>query len=236
MKTGEILSNSLLYPLHNIRSLVLFMLLGIIGGLAGGTTIVGIIVGSMDQNTFEITVSAVLGLIVLAIICLVILGYTLDIIKYGVDKREDGPNINIKRQIPNAIKLLIVDIVYYIIPVIITFILGFIFKNWIANCIGFVLMALFALANFMAKCRLSKSSSLGQALAVGQAIGDISRIGISKVVTAVILIFVVMIVIGIIILLLLSFNSIIGSVAFGILGVYAIFVYNRAIGLLYSNI
>ena len=50
---------------------------------------------------------------------LLISGYGLDIVKYGIERREDGPGIDIVRQILNAIKLIIVSFVYYIIPAVI---------------------------------------------------------------------------------------------------------------------
>ena len=101
----------------------------------------------------------------------------MDIVKFGIERRADGPGIDFGRQVSNAIKLLIVSIVYYVVPAVIIFILGLFLRDWIMTIISLILVILFALANFMAKCRLAKSDSLGEALAIGEAIGDISRVG-----------------------------------------------------------
>ena len=87
----------------------------------------------------------------------------------------------------------------------------------------------------MAKCRLAKSDNLGEALAIGEAIGDISRVGIGKLIATVVVIFVIIIIIAFIIGLISSANNTIGSILLGIFSVYFVFFYNRAIGLLYSE-
>ena len=87
----------------------------------------------------------------------------------------------------------------------------------------------------MAVCRLAKYDSLGEALAIGEAIGDISKVGMLKVIATV----VVLIIIGLVILFIFGFignyNATIGGILLGIFGVYYTFFYNRAIGLLYSD-
>ena len=87
----------------------------------------------------------------------------------------------------------------------------------------------------MAKCRLAKSDNLGEALAVGEAIGDISRVGLGKIIATVILVVVILIIAAIVLVYLYKLNSTIGAVLIGIFSVYFVFFYNRAIGLLYSG-
>ena len=166
---------------------------------------------------------------------LLIDGYGLDIVKYGIERRADGPGIDIGRQISNAVKLIVVNIVYYIIPAIIILVLGLFLRDWILTIISIILVIVFALANFMAKCRLAKSDSLGDALAIGEAMGDISRVGIGKIIGTVIVIVLILVIVSIIIAYLYKLNNTIGSILLGIFSVYFIFFYNRAIGLLYSD-
>ena len=78
--------------------------------------------------------------------------------------------------------------------------------------------------------------SLAEALAIGDAINDVSRIGMIKVLLTIIAVFVVGLIIALIFGLVYKINSTLGGILLGIFGVYAIFFYNRAVGLLYSEI
>ena len=237
MGISEILGDALAYPFHNIKALVLYIVLGIIAALLGGTTIVDFAVAFSTKGVGGAALAGlgIVGVIVFVLVLFLIEGYALDIIKYGIERRDDGPGIDIIRQIANAIKLVIVDVVYYIVPVIITAILALFLRDWLITIIGIILFIVFALANFMAKCRLAKTDSLGDALAIGEAIGDISKVGIGKLLAVVILVAIILIIIAFIIALLASLNATLGSIILGIAAVYFVFFYNRAIGLLYSD-
>ena len=78
----------------------------------------------------KIVKTSIIGIIVFILVLFLIEGYALDIVKYGIERRADAPGIDIGRQISNAIKLVIVDIVYYIVPAIIIFVLGLKYKYW----------------------------------------------------------------------------------------------------------
>ncbi len=238
MNIIEIISDALEYPLHNIPSLILFLILGIVAAIIGGSTAVSIIVGlkSTGLASGAFTGMGVIGLIVFIIILFLVEGYALDIIKYGIERRTDSPGIEFERQISNAFKLIVVDIVYYLVPVIIVFVLGFFLKNWLISIISIILFIIFALANFMAKCRLAKTDDLGAALVIGEAIGDISRVGIVKLIAVAALVFVIAFIIVLIVAAIASLNDLIGDMLFGIALVYIIFFYHRAIGLLYSEV
>lgn len=237
MEIGEIISDALVYPLNNIKALVIYVILGIIGAIVGGASIISIAsaFSSTGLGGAAFTGLGIIGVIVFILILFLISGYTLDVIKYGIERRDDGPVIDIARQISNAIKLIVVDIVYYIIPVIIIFVLGLFLRNWLITIISIILFIVFALANFMAKCRLAKSDSLGEALAIGEAIGDISRVGFGKIIATVLVLFIILIVVSVIIAWISGLNNTIGNILLGIFSVYFLFFYNRAIGLLYSN-
>jgi len=237
MNIGEIISDALVYPFNNIKALVLYVVLGIIGAIIGGAAVFGI-AGAFSTTglaSVGFDIMGIVGIIVFILILFLISGYTLDIIKYGIERRADGPGIDIARQISNAFKLIIVDIVYFIVPIIIAFVLGLFLRDWLLIIISIILFIVFALANFMAKCRLAKSDSLGEALAIGEAIGDISRVGIGKIIGTVIVIAIILIIVSFIIGLITNANNTIGSILLGIFSVYFLFFYNRAIGLLYSN-
>ena len=236
MEIGEIISDALVYPFHNIKALLIYVILAVIAGIVAGGTIIGIVMSANAKNILALGGSAIIGAIVFLIVSLLISGYTLDIVKFGIERRADGPGIDIVRQILNAIKLLIVGIVYYIIPVIIAWLLGWTLGNgWLVVLVTIIIYIVFALAEFMAKCRLAKTDNLGEALAIGEAIGDIAKVGIIKLLATVIITVIIISLIILIIGVISKLNAIAGGILLGIFGVYAAFFYNRAIGLLYSD-
>lgn len=238
MNLGDIISEALIYPLHNIKALVLYIVLGIIAAIVGGTSIIAFLTaaGTTGASSFALDGVAILGIIVFIILLFLIEGYGLDIVKYGIERRSGTPNIDFARQVSNAIKLLAVDIAYYLIPAVIIFVLGFIFRDWILTIISIILVIVFALANFMARCRLAKTDSLGEALAVGEAIGDISRVGIGKLITTILIIIIIAVAILFVTGLVSRINTILGNVLLGIAMVYLVLFYHRVIGLLYSEV
>ena len=238
MDIGDIFGDALVYPFNNIKALVLYAVLGIIAGIVGGTAVASL-VGALSTKglaSFAFDALSIVGIIVFVLLLFLIAGYALDIIKYGIERRPDGPGIDFGRQVSNAIKLFVVDIVYYLVPLIIMLVLSLFLRNWLLSIIAIILFIVFALANFMAKCRLAKTDDLGYALAIGEAIGDISRVGIGKILATVIIVFVIVFIVVIILGLIAGINKTVASILLGIFSVYVIFFYNRAIGLLYSDV
>ena len=231
MSVGDIISDALGYPFRNVKALVIYMILGIIAAIIGGTTVLTFATSMATKgfSSFALGGVGVVGIIVFILLLFLIEGYGLDIVKFGIERRADGPGIDFGRQVSNAIKLLIVSIVYYVVPAVIIFILGLFLRDWIMTIISLILVILFALANFMAKCRLAKSDSLGEA------IGDISRVGLGKLLATVILVVIIAVIIVVLIGIIGSISDIVGDILFGIFLVYLVFFYNRAIGLLYSD-
>ena len=237
MDVSEIISDALVYPLQNIKALLIYIVLGIIAGIAGIATIVGILTGAAIENAFFTGATGIIGLLIFIVLLLLIDGYGLDIVKYGINRRADGPGIDFARQVSNAIKLIIIGVVYYIVPAIIAWLLTTLLGNGILTLlVVFILYVVFALAEFMAKCRLAKTDDLSSGLAIGEAIGDISRVGIVRLLATIIIIFVILLIVFTIAMFILYYSEIVGGIILGILSVYAIFFANRAIGLLYSDV
>ena len=237
MGIGDIIGDAIAYPFSNIKALVLYAILGIIAALIGGAALlsIGASFSSKGLAGFAFSGLSIVGIIVFILVLFLIEGYGLDIIKYGIERRTDSPGIDFGRQVANAFKLIVVSIVYYIVPAIIIFILGLFLRDWILTIISIILVIIFALANFMAKCRLAKTDNLGDALAIGEAIGDISRVGFGKIIATVLVIVIILVVVAIIIGFISNVNATIGNILLGIFSVYFVFFYNRAIGLLYSD-
>ena len=237
MSISEMFSDALAYPFNNIKALLLYVVLGIIVALLGGATIVDFAVAFTTKGVGGAALAGlgIVGVILFVLVVFLVEGYALDIIKYGIERRSDGPAIDIGRQVSNAIKLVVVSIVYYVVPAIITLILSLFLRDWLIAVIGVILFIVFALANFMAKCRLAKTDNLGDALAIGEAIGDISRVGIGNLLITVIVVFVILMIISFIVAIFMGLNQYLGGIILGFAGVYFVFFYNRVIGLLYST-
>ena len=237
MGIGDIIGDAIAYPFSNIKALVLYAILGIIAGLIGGASLLSIAASFSSKGLagFAFSGLSIVGIIILILVIFLIEGYALDIVKFGIERRSDSPGIDFGRQVSNAIKLIIVSVVYYVVPAIIIFILGLFLRDWILTIISLILLIVFTLANFMAKCRLAKTNNLGDALAIGEAIGDISKVGLGKIIGTVLVIVIILLIVAFIIGLISNANATIGNILLGIFSVYFVFFYNRAIGLLYSD-
>ena len=236
MDFGEIFGDALKYPFNNIKALLIYIVLGIILGIAVSGTAMGVAAGAAAQNAFAVIASGIVGIVVALFLGFLIAGFQLDIIKYGINRDAGSPGIDPVRQFFNGVKLLIVNIIYYIIPIVISFILGLIFQHWLSTLINIILFVIFTLAAFMGECRLAKTESLGNALAIGEAIGDISKIGILKLIAFIICTFIIAFILYFIVGMVMQANATIGGILLGILGVYISFFIARATGLLYSDV
>lgn len=236
MEIGEIFSDALVYPFQNLKAFVIYLILGIILGIAIAGTIAGISAGASAENVIAIIGSGIIGIIVALLIGFLIYGYELDIVRYGIERINDAPDIDFVRQFINGVKVFVVTIVYFIVPIIIAAILAVIFQHWLSAILTFILFIVFALAAFMGNCRLAKTQDLGYALSIGEAIGDISRVGIGKLIVVIILIFLVYFIIQLIGGGISQLNQIVGGIFSGVFGVYLTFFSARAMGLLYSDV
>ena len=235
MDLGEIIGDAIAYPIHNVKSLIIYMIIGIIGGILGGASLIGVI-GTASNNALAAGGFGIIGVVILAITGLLITGYGLDIVKFGIERRNDAPGIDFVRQVLNAIKLFIVTFVYYIIPAIISWLFYTLLGHGILTTIIVILISIvFTFAEFMGVCRLAKYDSLIAALAVGEAIGDITKVGMLKVLITIILVMLIAFILMAIIATISGYNGTIGGILFGIIGVYLVFFSNRAVGLLYSD-
>ena len=236
MEIGEIFSDALSYPLGNIKALVVYAILGIILGIAIAGTVAGIAASVAIDNVLAAVGSGIIGIIVAVLLGFMICGYELDIIKYGINREDRAPEIDFVRQFVNGVKLIVVNIVYFIIPIIISAILAIIFQHWLSGILSAIFFIVFALAAFMGQCRLAKTEDLGYALSIGEAIGDITKVGLLKLLIFIIIVFIIAFILALIGVLISQWNATIGGIILGILGVYITFFSARATGLLYSGV
>lgn len=275
MEITEIIKESFIFPANNLKALAIYIAI---------TFVMGILVAGGIFSALGIQNSALYGIlsfilfIIAVLVGFILSGYEIDIIKTGIDLEDLAPDFDWKADLIRGIKAIIVAIVYFIIPAIITLIVAFItnvpgnFLNVaqyvnqtavnangtvVANSVlemvpdsvmsglvgsisitllvAAVLFIIFSFIQVMANSRLANTDSLGEALNIPEAVKDISRIGVGKVLATLILVFIVSLVIGAILSAVyqqvpqLSILNIIVTP-------YLMFFTNRATGLLYSDI
>ena len=236
MNISDIMSDALVYPFHNIKALVIYIILGIIAGIAVGGTIGAVLTGVAAKNFIATIGSGIIGIIITLILGFLIAGFELDIVKYGINRDAGAPQIDFVRQFVNGVKLFVVSIVYFIVPIIIAAILAVIFQHWLSVLLTAIITIIFAFAAFMGQCRLAKTEDFGYALSIGEAIGDISKVGLMKLIAFVVVVFVIAFILAFIVSAISNLNNTIGGILMGILGVYLTFFSARASGLLYSEV
>lgn len=126
MEILEILKNSIKYPFSDIQT---FLIIGVI--------FLAIALFNSLGTFFESDTLGIVGSIVGLILTVFIAGYQLDVLKFGMDLKDELPSVDIEKNLKNGVKLIVVNIVYYIIPIIVavllTFILGTVVYSNIHN-------------------------------------------------------------------------------------------------------
>ena len=235
MEIMEIIQDAAMYPINNVKALVIYVALMIVAVLALVFTGVGFFGASEATGIAAdgLGILGIIGIIIALAIFILIAGYMLDVIKIATNREYGAPEIDPKRQIINGLKLIVLAFIYMIIPIIIMAILGAI--NQYLTIIGLIIFLVFAVLLLIAQCRLAKTESLGEALNFGEVIGDIKEIGIVKVVLVLILVGIIGYILTLIAGGIGQFSEIIGSILTAIFSIYVTFFENRAYGLLYSD-
>ena len=236
MDLGEILSDALVYPLQNIKALLIYMILGIVLGIAIAGTLAGFVTGVLTKNMFALIGSGIIGIVIALFIGFLITGYELDIIRYGIERRNGAPDLDFRAQFINGVRYLVVNVVYLIIPIFVGAVLALIFQHWIVLIVVIIISIIFYLALLMAQCRLAKTEDLAYALAINEAIADIKKVGIIKVLAFVIIITAISLILSFVCGHISEWNTIVGGFLTGIVGTYMVFFTGRATGLLYSDV
>lgn len=236
MEIGEIISDAAMYPINNVKALVIYGVLGIVAFLALIITGVGLIGAGEATGLLSggLGILGIVGIIIAIAIFALIVGYMLDVVKIAINREDSAPEIDPVRQIINGIKLFILAIIYMIIPIIIMVILSAI-NETLGLILGFILLIVFAILLVIAQCRFAKTESLGEALNIGEVINDLKEIGIVKVLAIIIIIGIISYVLSAIATGIGNFSEIIGAILSGIVTIYTAFLQSRAYGLLYSD-
>ncbi len=236
MSLGEILSDAISYPFSDITK---FLIVGILALLAG----ISSVFFPQGGDGVIFILLAIIGIIFAVILS----GYGVSVIRNAIRNSDEIPGVEPVANIIDGIKVAIIGIVYYIIPIIIALIIAFALgligaglnqvsaMVSIAGLITVILFILFTIFEIVAVARFADTGELGAALSIGAVIEDAKRVGILNIIlftiVAVILIFVLSLIISI--LAIIPFIGIIIGII--ILGGFMTLFYYRGIGLLYAS-
>ena len=179
---------------------------------------------------------------------LLVSGYGVSVIKSSIKKSDDIPSISFLDNLIDGIKFIIINIVYFIIPVVIVIILavlsrmGYVVSDvlvaglaGIVIIIGIILFILFGIMGEVAVARFADTGEFSDAFALKSVFGDVRRIGIFKIFGFIVIQFLIILVI-MAVLIALGFIPYIGLVISSFIGgAYLAFFYNRSLGLLYAD-
>ena len=114
MKLLEIIKDAIKYPISDTRKFLIFCALIILMSLS---TIIP------SYGFKDSTLSIILSLVTL-IVLFVVIGYSVEVIKGGTNRDDTLPDFDYVKQFVIGIKAVILDIIYFIIPAIITIIVA----------------------------------------------------------------------------------------------------------------
>ena len=237
MGLGDVLSNSISYPFSDLSKFFIIGLLYLISDMDG---ILGGLYGS--GSSMEI-----IGIIIAIVFSIVLYGYSIEVIKEGINNSNYIPDLDFTNNFVNGIKLIIVELVYFLIPIIITLVLLFMFGaigaglDKMAGSLGIwavfavVIFIIFGIFGIVAQARFAASGSIGDALSIGEVFVDVKRIGILKIVLYLIIVLILLIVLSLI-LSVVTVIPYIGIIIVDILlGGFIMLFVNYGVGLLYAE-
>ena len=265
MEFGEIFSNALKYPISDYKRL---LILGVI------CLVINIPVVLTQFNYVNASLFLVWTLVAI-ILGLLILGYSLSIMKKGIDLEDEIPDIDFTKNLVDGIKSFVVTFIYYLIPTIIVSIIGItslasflgsIDKNAISTAtnattpntilsaipneawaglitgltitaiVAIILFIIFGIFETIALCRLADTGSLGEAFAISAIIDDIKEIGFLKLIGVLIVLIIISVIIGMVIGIISAIPYVGLIIGFLVGNSFLLLFYNRALGLLYSEV
>lgn len=233
----EIFSDAIRYPFSDVAK---FVLLGILALIAGISSI-------LTNYTVEGSIMAISG-VVSFIACLILYGYGISVIRAGIEKSSDVPSIGFLDNLIDGIKYIIINIVYFIIPIVIVIVMaflsniGYIVSDVVVSglaiiviIVGIILFVLFGIMGEVAVARFASTAEFSDAFAIKAVFGDIKRIGILKIFGFIIVQFIIILVVAAV-LVAVGLIPYVGWVISSFVGgAYLSLFANRSLGLLYGD-
>ena len=237
MSFSEIFSDALKYPISESNK---FLIIGVITLIAGLTS-------SIANHSTNIALLVVLG-IVSVIASFFIMGYGVSVINSTIIGSSDVPELDFVKNIIDGIKAFIINLVYYIIPILVFVILmlisgvavggnmsGIVALGIVNLIIAFIVFVIFAILGEIAIAKFAKTGDLVSSLMINDIFSEVKEIGFLKIL-GFIIIQAIIIFFMVIVMSFISFIPFIGTlVASFIIGSYLVFFTNRSLGLFYAN-
>ncbi len=123
MEIMEIIKEAFMFPVNNLKALAIYIVVTFVMGILTAGSLFSLI--GIGNSALYGVLSAILFILAL-VVGIILSGYEIDIIKTGIDFNEEAPDIDWKADLIRGIKAVVVAIVYFIIPAIITLIVAFI--------------------------------------------------------------------------------------------------------------
>ncbi|MCL2156530.1 MAG: DUF4013 domain-containing protein [Methanobrevibacter sp.] len=239
MNVTGLFKDSFTYPLRDSNKLLFLGAVFIVGGLLTIlpvfiSGVLGINIALNQQFLLAIITFIVMG-IILFLTSAIISGYGISVIRKTLFNPDKVPSFDLVKNLVSGLKLAILSVVYYLIPVAISLLLSY-FVNFSIGFIVWILLSTIAtLLLIVATSRLAETNSLKEALKIDEVFKDISKIGIANYIVWIIIYLSIGIIISFITFIIM-FIPIIGV----IIGFLAIMPFitmfsARAIGLLYNE-
>ena len=263
----DLFKEALVYPTKDYKALLLFGVIFLVANLSTVFTVWGIEVNA--------TVLSLIGLVSL-LLYFVTEGYIISIIRETLDFNDEIPALDIVANFIDGLKLLVVEIIYYIIPTVLVLVIGFLSgtfsavmnivnyvgedvvnttvdattlvnsvpqEYWAALFTGLVITAILAMILYIifgllveiAMCRLAKYDSIGEALNIGEVIGDIREIGIGRYIAWYLLLIIITIVLAIVLAIFLNIPYVGVLISFLVIAPFISMFASRALGTLYTD-
>lgn len=237
MSFTEVISDAIKYPFSDIKK---FIIVGVLALLAAFAEVGYAFVG---DNTIMFLILLIIGLI----FAIILSGYSVGVIRNAIQNSNEIPGVDLVANFIDGIKVLIISIVYYIIPVIIAVILGA-FAGLVGvgfnvldagmaftRLIALIIFILFSIFAIVAIARFADTGNLGAALSIGEVIEDAKRVGILNIILFLIVVVIIALILSIIVGIISIIPFIGGIIGAIILGGFMVLFYNRGIGLLYGS-
>ena len=134
MEIIDIIKDAFTFPANNLKELAIYIVITFVVGIfvAGG-----LITAIFTVNSAAYLVVSAILFIIAIVVGFLLAGYQINIVKTGIEKEEFAPSIDFKNDLIKGIKAVVVSIVYFIIPAIITLIVAFL-TNVPGNVVDFM--------------------------------------------------------------------------------------------------
>lgn len=237
MGLTDIISDAITYPFSDIKKFLIVGVLFLLAGLYSLFPPLGI-------DSFVLSAIAVIVAIVFTIM---LSGYSVQVIKKGIQHSSEIPDIDPAANFIDGIKAFIIELVYYIIPIIIAIVLGA-FTGLVGaglnhagagigvgTLLSVIVFIIFAILEIVAIARFADTGDMSAAFNFGAVFEDAKRIGFLNI----ILFLIIAIIIALVLTMVLSLLAVIpfiGIIISTILigGILILFI-NKGIGLLYAG-